>query len=413
MSEKKAVVLATLDSKPDEAKYVCSVLERAGVIPYLCDLSLRPHDIEGAVSNGNDFAQAAGSSWKELAEMDRNQASEFMVKGASIILKKWLEKNKFSGIMGLGGANGTSMSCAIMRSLPTLMPKVMVSAVAATGAVQWYVAESNIAMFPSIGDFTLNRITRGVLNNAGRALAGMVMVHETTDKAPDDASPLIGISSSGGTAGCVNRLTETLMNLGYEVIHFHASGPGGKALESLARQKDLSAVLDITTHEITDYLVEGVYSAGESRFTAAIEVGLPQIVVPGAIDHSNFWVNQVPDKYSDREFFQYNAQNILMRTNSEEFEAIGNLMADRLNQSKAEFVILIPTLGFSEHTTRKTYDLEGNECGFWFKPEVDKVFATALKKRLKKGRIVELDLHINDSEFADNCLSFLLELLKK
>ena len=177
------------------------------------------------------------------------------------------------------------------------------------------------------------------------------------------------------------------MSLGYEVIHFHASGPGGKALESLARQKDLSAVLDITTHEITDYLVEGVYSAGESRFTAASEVGLPQIVVPGAIDHSNFWVNEVPDKYSDREFFQYNAQNILMRTNSEELEAIGDLMADRLNQSKAPFVVLIPSLGFSEHTKRKTYDLKGNEYGFWLKPEIDGVFTTALKKKLNKGGV--------------------------
>lgn len=413
MSEKKVVVLATLDSKPDEAKYVSSVLERAGVIPYICDLSLRPHDIDGAVCNGNDFAQAVGSSWDELADMDRNQAAEFMVKGASVILKKWLENNKFSGIIGLGGANGTSMSCAIMRSLPTLMPKVMVSAVAATGAVQWYVAESNIAMFPSIGDFTLNRITRGVLDNAGKALAGMVMVHEKADEASNDSIPLIGISSFGGTAGCVNRLTESLMSLGYEVIHFHASGPGGKALESLARQKDLSAVLDITTHEITDYLVEGVYSAGESRFTAASEVGLPQIVVPGAIDHSNFWVNEVPDKYSDREFFQYNAQNILMRTNSEEFEAIGDLMADRLNQSKAPFVVLIPSLGFSEHTKRKTYDLKGNEYGFWLKPEIDGVFTTALKKKLNKGRVVELDLHINDPKFADNCLSCFLELMKK
>ena len=78
---------------------------------------------------------------------------------------------QISGAIGLGGANGTNVVCSIMRALPYLVPKVMVSTVAATAAVQWYVAESDIAMYPSIGDVALNRITKSVMENAALAVA--------------------------------------------------------------------------------------------------------------------------------------------------------------------------------------------------------------------------------------------------
>ena len=71
-------------------------------------------------------------------------------------------------MLGVGGANGSTMACAIMRALPLAFPKVMVTPVAATAAVQWYVAESDIAMFPTIGDISLNRITCAALTNAAR-----------------------------------------------------------------------------------------------------------------------------------------------------------------------------------------------------------------------------------------------------
>ena len=173
-------VLATLDSKGAEARFLCQALERAGVRPWLVDLSLRPHEAGGAPLTedqvtGGAVAQAAGSSWRELAAMDRARASETMIAGGSKILLDRHKAGAIAGVIGLGGANGTAMACAMMRALPPLLPKIMVSAVAATAAVEWYVAESDIAMFPSIGDILLNRVTRGVMENAAQAVA-MVQV---------------------------------------------------------------------------------------------------------------------------------------------------------------------------------------------------------------------------------------------
>ena len=98
-------------------------------------------------------------------------------------------------------------------------------------------------------------------------------------------------------------------------------------------------------------MADGVYSAGNARLTAAGAAGLPQVIVPGAIDHVNFWAGQVlPERYRDREFFRYNAQNLLMRTNAEEFQKLGVLIAERLNAAKGPVRVLIPFEGFSEHT---------------------------------------------------------------
>jgi len=410
MAENVVAVLVTLDSKNAEASFVCDALTKAGVAPLLIDISLRPHGVEGAGLTGGDLAAAAGTAWEAMADLDRTEAAKVMVAGGINVLLAKCGRGEFSGAIALGGANGTSMACDMMRALPPLFPKVMVSTMAATAAVEWYIAESDIVMFPSVGDIFLNRITRTVMEHACWSVA--TMVKKGRDRtAPDKReAPLIGVSSFGGTAGCVDRVTERLADEGYEVIHFHASGPGGKALEHLARSGELAGVVDVTTHELADLPIDGVFSAGDGRLRSAGKAGLPQVVVPGAIDHANFWVGKVSDKFKNREFFQFNKTNILMRTNAEEFEVLGRIMADRLNEAVGPFVVLVPTLGFSEHTKRMTHDIEGKETGPWKQPSVDAVFTKSLRKHLNKGKVEELNLHINEPAFADACVEAFLGL---
>ena len=413
MSIPGVAILVTMDSKGAEARFLADALAESNVRSLLVDLSCRPHEAGGADIGGAEVAAAAGRNWDELAGIERNAASEVMMEGGKRIVAEKFQKSEIHGAVGLGGANGTSMACAIMRVLPPLAPKVMVSVVAATAAVQWYVAESDIIMFPSIGDISLNRITRGVLKNAALALAGMVKRRHAAGERDGSATPLIGVSSFGGTASCVEQVERKLTEAGYEVIFFHASGPGGRALESLAGRGELAGVLDVTTHELADLLVGGVYSAGAGRLEAAGAAGIPQVIVPGALDHANFWTGQVPEKYQDRSFFQYNAQNLLMRTNKEELEALGVLMAEKLNRAKGPLSILIPRRGYSEHTKRKVHDLEGREVGDWRQPEVDAAFAVSLQDHLKSGEVVTFDFHINNAAFADACAEKMIQMLAR
>jgi uncharacterized protein (UPF0261 family) len=401
-----------MNTKGKEARFVADALARAGATPWIVDLSLKSHAVAGADVTGADVAAAAGAPWQGLNERTRQQAAAVMAEGGTKLLLEKFAKGEIAGAIGLGGANGTSLVCLILRALPYLVPKVMVSTVAATAAVQWYVAESDIAMYPSIGDVALNRITKSVMENAALAVTAAAKNWAAKLGAKTEHAPLVAVSSFGGTAACVDRVSERLETLGYEVILFHASGVGGKSLERLAASGELAGVVDVTTHELTDLIVDGVYSAGDARLTSAGAAGLPQVIVPGAIDHANFWVGQVPEHYKLREFFQYNAQNLLMRTNAEEFEKLGREFARRLNEAKGPVHVLVPLEGFSEHTKRRAHDLKGNDAGEWKRPEEYALFVDSLKTHLKAARIEELALHINDSTFADACVDAFVKISK-
>jgi uncharacterized protein (UPF0261 family) len=399
-----------MDTKGNEARFVADMLSRAGAVPWLVDLSMKAHAVAAADVTGARVAEAAGASWQALDQRSRADAAAVMVEGGTRILLDKFAKGGIAGAIGIGGANGTNLVCSILRALPYLVPKVMISTVAGTAAVQWYVAESDIAMYPSIGDVSLNRITRAVMENAANAVAVAAAHWLARRDAKAAHAPLVAVSSFGGTAACVERVSRRLEALGYEVILFHASGVGGKSLERLAASGELAGVIDVTTHELADLVVDGVYSAGGSRMTGAGAAGLPQVIVPGAIDHSNFWVGQVPDRYKTREFFQYNAQNLLMRTNADEFRMLGDEFAKRLNAAKGPVRILIPIEGFSEHTKRRARDLEGNDRGPWKDSNFYRAFVDTLKPQLKSATIEELPLHVNDDAFAEACVKAFVKI---
>jgi uncharacterized protein (UPF0261 family) len=403
-------VLATMDTKGDEARFIAGVLARAGAVPWLLDLSLKSHGGIGADVSGAQVAAAGGASWDALNEHSRQDAAAVMVEGGIRTLIDKFSKGEIAGAIGIGGANGTNLVCSVLRSLPYLVPKVVVSAVAGTAAVQWYVAESDIAMYPSIGDLSLNRITAAVMEQAANAVTVAAASWTMQRRAQSARVPLVAVSSFGGTAACVERIRQQLQSRGYEAILFHASGVGGRSLERLASSGELAGVIDATTHELTDLVAEGVYSAGDARMTCAGAAGLPQVIVPGAIDHSNFWVGHVPEQYKTREFHQYNAQNLLMRTNRQEFAALGAEFAKRLNAANGPVRILIPLEGFSEHTKRRARDLAGNDRGPWKDPEGYRTFIDALRSRLKSAVVEELPLHINDEAFADACVDAFVKI---
>src|SRR5271166_1023827 len=141
-----------MNTKSKEAHFIASVLQRAGVAPWIVDLSMKPHDLPATDITGDQVARLAGTSWQSLDGYVRQEAAAVMVEGGIKLLHEKYMNGDIAGAIGIGGANGTNLVCSILRSLPYLVPKVMVSTVAGTAAVQWYVAESDIAMYPSIGD---------------------------------------------------------------------------------------------------------------------------------------------------------------------------------------------------------------------------------------------------------------------
>jgi uncharacterized protein (UPF0261 family) len=243
----------------------------------------------------------------------------------------------------------------------------------------------------------LNRISTRVLSNAAGALVGML----ETESIVREERPLIAASMFGNTTDCVDRARGLFEAAGFEVLVFHATGTGGMTMESLIADGFIDGVFDVTTTEWADEICGGVFSAGHARLEAAARAGVPQVVAPGCLDMVNFWAPEtVPPQFASRKLFRWNPNVTLMRTNVEENTRLGRILAEKLNQSTAPVVVLLPLRGLSQ------LDIEGGEF-YW--PEADRALFGSLKDNLRRDiPVIEMDTTINDPQFAERAV---LELL--
>jgi uncharacterized protein (UPF0261 family) len=347
-----------------------------------------PVDIEA-----DYMAELAGTTLAEMRKgKDRGQALERMAKGASQVLKDLNVKGSIDAVIGMGGGGGTYLALTALQTLPIGFPKACLSTIA-THDVSHLVGNKDIVLIPSVVDVAgLNSIIKPIIQQAAAAIVGMA--RQKGQKMPE-VKKRIAISMFGNTTKCVDAATEILVNSGYEVMAFHATGTGGKAMEALIREGMFDAVLDVTTTELVDELCGGILSAGPDRMMAAIEIGIPLVIVPGCVDMVNFGVKEsVPEKYSHRKFYQWAPDVTLMRTNKEEMIALGKSMAEKVNRTRIahNISIMIPTLGFSQ------LDAKG---GAFYDPESNEVFHQTLTRHLPSSIKVQLlPAHINDLDFA-------------
>ena len=337
-------ILGTMDSKGAEHAFIAARIKERGHRTLIIDVgtlgepSLKP-DI-----TRDEVAAASGIDLAALQKrQDRGESVAAMSQAAPMVLSKLVVEKKIDGVISLGGGGGTAIATAAMGALPIGFPKVMVSTLASGNTAQ-YVGVKDIVMFPSIVDVAgLNRISRQILTRAAGAICGMVEAGQAsrlsragesgageTPALPSADKPVIVASMFGNTTQCVQHAQKILEQAGYEVLVFHATGTGGRTMESLIESGMVAGVLDITTTEWADELVGGILSAGPSRLEAAARLGVPAIVTPGCLDMVNFGLPEtVPEKFRGRNFYQHNPQVTLMRTTPEECAQLGRIAANR------------------------------------------------------------------------------------
>jgi uncharacterized protein (UPF0261 family) len=349
-------------------------------------------------------AMKAGHTISSLREkMDRGFAVEVMGKGAALIVKELVQANKILGAISMGGGGGTFIALTAMQEIPLGIPKLCVSTMAGKD-VSRRIMGRDITLMPSIVDVAgLNRISKQVVRQAAAAICGMAALPPYKESS---VKGRIAISMFGNTNQCVAQCSALLRNEGYEVFAFHANGIGGSTMEALIREKYFDAILDITTTELADELCGGVCSAGGDRLTAASELGLPQVVVPGCLDMVNFaQLNTVPEKYKSRDLYSWTPDVTLMRTNEEENIILAEQLVRKLQRSTAPVTIMIPTKGISQ------IDKEG---AVFYCPEIDcALFDTIRKAASGKLKTVEVNAHINDDIFSTLLVRELLAMIEK
>lgn len=414
---KPVLVLGTFDTKEKEIIYLRKRIEAEGLRVLFMDVSCRTQKLGAPVEVSCEaVAGEEGKTFSEVSQLDKISAVRVMSAGAAKKVLKMVTQEEFYGMIAMGGGNGTEIATYVMRQLPVGFPKIMVSCVA-SGNVRPYVGTKDIVMIYSIGDISLNRITKRIINNAVLALRGMVSGKVETE---EEEKPQVCISTFAVTLLCVERARNLLHEKGFEVIELHASGSGGMALEELVRSGEISGVLDITASEVVNELLGGIYSAGPHRLEAAGAIGVPQVISLGAYDFANFGPKEtIPEKYKGRNFFFYTPSITLMRTNAEENNLFGKVIANKLNKSCGPTAILIPLKGFSaldrKGSGRYKMSMEGTMTGEWYDPEVDLALTNSLKQHLDLSKVLlqEVDLHINDPQFAEIAVDLLGSLMQQ
>lgn len=391
---KTAIVAGTFDTKARELNFIRDRLKALRIPVRTVDLST-----SGKPSTANvtplQVASMHPRGSSAVFSGDRGESVSAMAEAFA----RWVEREPHvGGIISAGGSGGTSLATAGMRALPVGVPKIMVSTVAA-GDVASYVGASDIMMFHSVADVQgLNSIMEQVLANAAHALAGMIAqmptreAHEAKRKL---ARPAIGITMFGVTTPCVQAVTKRLEG-DYDCLVFHATGTGGRAMEALGNSGLLAGFLDITTTEIADMLVGGVFAADEDRMGAAIRTGLPYVGSVGALDMVNFGPRDtVPARFQSRKFVIHNPNVTLMRTTRDENRAIGEWIGERLNRMEGPVRFLLPMGGVS------LLDRPGAP---FHDPEADEALFSAIERTVRqtgRRRLERIHANINDAAFVD------------
>ena len=403
---KTIAIVATLDTKGNEVKYLKEQIERKGKNVLVIDSGIRgtPINVKPDISR-EIVAEAAGSSIEILKKEDRGRAVEVMEKGIAKVVKELYALGRFNGIISIGGQDGALLASAGMRELPLGVPKFIVTPIAeGKETFGTYVGTRDIIMMHSVVDILgINEISKKIFDIAVGAIVGMV------DSGVDPkicAKNLIAVTMYGNTTPAVMRAKTLLEEKGYQVIVFHPNGTGGKAMEELIEQGFFTAVLDMTTHEVTDELFDGIHAGGSHRLEAAGKKGIPQIVIPGCVDFIlQGALDSLPAKYKKRKVYYFNPAVTLVRASGDEMITIGKVMADKLNKATGPTAVVIPLGGFSMycHKGEALYD-----------PEADRAFIKTIKKYLRSQiKVVEVEAHINDPVFAETAVSVLREMIER
>ncbi len=398
------VVVATLDTKGEEAAYVRDHVAAWGLATVLIDPGVLPAPTVEADVSREAVAEAAGSTLEALlARGEKSHAIATQTEGLVRIVLDLHSEGRLHGIVGLGGGQGTSIATAAMRALPIGVPKVMLSTVA-SGNFQFgpYVGTKDLCMMHSITDVLgLNVISRPILRNAAHAIAGMALRYEPE---AETEAPSIAITMLGITTPCVMRVKAALEGQGYEVVPFHANGTSGPAMEGLIEKGKFAGVIDLSTHEVIDQQHGGLAGAPD-RLAALTRTAIPAVVSVGGGDYVLFEsIQKAPEKYRDRAHMVHNAQMTCFAPTPDEMVAAAREMIERLNRALGPTVVVLPRRGFSR---------PNKEGAPLYVPEGNRAVIAEFQATLKpETPVLVADLHLNDPPFADlvaGCMARLLQ----
>lgn len=403
--KKTIAVMASLDTKEAEVSFMKEMIERLGCRALIIDLSLLGQSTMHPDIPREDVIKAGGRDWAGLQLGQKHEKMAAMTEGACALVPELYRRGLFDAILSIGGVQNTTIGVAAMKALPIGVPKLMVSTVASgQRTFEPLVGSKDIMLLPSVADIAgVNVLTRRILENAVAAIVGMATQAGKPLCAGDEL--IIGLTLMGVTNGVVEA-ARLLERDGYQVISFHSTGAGGRAMEELIAAGTIKAVMDLTLHEIIAEMFAGGFSVGATnRLEAACKAGIPQVIAPGGCDFIDYGIRELPADMDRRKYLYHNSDIAHIKLHKEEIARAGAIIVDRLNRNNGPVTVLIPLGGFRQATSQGE--------ALWDK-EVDNTLIEILRTRLKAGiKVTEIDANINDLKFSEAAVGAMRELLAR
>ncbi len=403
-------IIGMVDEREEALTLLKEKIEARGHRVVLADVSIGTGAILPALKpdlTPAEIAQAGGSdieTVRGLLAKERDKAIGVMGAGMANLAAARYAAGELEGVIAVAGMTGTVLSLTVMRALPFGLPKVLISSVAAMPAYAAKFAEyfgvRDITVMHTVTDTVgMNALVRRLMLNGAGAVCGMVEAAEPPAAAD---KPLIAMTEFGFCdkgAGYVRARIQDRFN----IVSFHATGLGDRAVEDLVGQGLFDAFIDLVPANYGEYLLGGNRAAAPDRLEAACRRGVPYILSPcgfdmlscGPIERRDkadpLWVAR---KLADRALFIQDAMRVQARTSREEVVAIAAAVAEKLNRHprKALVKFLLPLEGFS------SLSVAGGQL---YAPEIDAAFAAALRAHLDPAiETIAVDAHINTPEFG-------------
>lgn len=401
MSKPRVLMIVTLDTKAEEARFVRQTLEANGVDVIHLDASIRSQVDDKAEIQPAEVAAAAGKTLQEVRDLKHEgKCQAVMIEGAVKCAQALHARTPISGVIGVGGSMGTALGTVVMQSFPYGMPKVMVSTMA-SGFTRPFVGAKDIVMFNPVCDIAgLNSITRDVFRNAAIATASMARDYSPVR---EEFKPLVAMGTLSTIDRCTVRVRRALEQHGYEVMVFHTLGTGGMALDQLVKERDVAAVVDTSVVEHNDFLNDGLCSAGPDRSKAALEKGIPVVFAPGNADFMVAGpIEMARQQFPGKRYHMHNHALTAVRTEADELRKLARHLGGLIREARGPVSFFVPLKGFSNHDSPE---------GHLHDPSLCPVFAQAIRAELPAGvEVREFDCHINDEAFADAIVEQVLKV---
>lgn len=387
------LLVGTADTKGDELRFLCETIEGQGHRALIMDVGVLNEPSFAPAIDHDRVAAAAGMSRAEIIALgDENAAMLKMAAGAARLAAGLAAEGKIDGVLAIGGTMATDLALDVMAALPLGLPKGIVSTVAFSHLIPPDRVSPDLFMFLWAGGlWGLNTASCSVLRQAAGAVLGAAKANRGQTRWE---RPAVGISSLGGSV-CryLNFLKPWLETRGYEVIVFHGTGPGGRALEALVAERRLCAVLDLCLVEVSNHELGSPVSSGEARLETAGRLGVPQIVAAAGTDlvDSPTWQPLRPE-HRGRPYHAHNRLIASVTVTPEEKERIGRAIARKLNTARGPVAFIMPMGGIDE------WDRPGQP---FHDPEGLARLAAAVQDHLRpEVTYIALEAHLNDEAFA-------------